>query len=100
MEHCSSCPRPSDRNPASIAQFALQCTGRFPFAPISTCLSKGRSPIIFAVTHTTVYRYSRADLLRILRLTARQLGSWEKAGLGAAAENYSLFDLFQIKTLA
>src|SRR6202007_2898744 len=47
--------------------------------------------------HTTVYRYSRADLLRILRLTARQLGSWEKAGLVAAAESYSFFDLLQIK---
>ncbi len=45
----------------------------------------------------TVYRYSRADLLRILRLTARQLGGWEKAGLVAAAESYSFFDLLQIK---
>ena len=44
-----------------------------------------------------MYRYSRADLLRILRLTARQLASWEKAGLVAAAENYSFFDLLQIK---
>jgi tetratricopeptide (TPR) repeat protein len=47
--------------------------------------------------HITVYRYSRADLLRILRLTARQLAGWEKAGLVAAAENYSFFDLLQIK---
>ena len=46
---------------------------------------------------TTVYRYSRADLLRILRLTARQLASWEKAELVAAAESYSFFDLLQIK---
>ena len=44
-----------------------------------------------------MYRYSRADLLRILRLTARQLASWEKAGLVAAAESYSFFDLLQIK---
>jgi tetratricopeptide (TPR) repeat protein len=44
-----------------------------------------------------VYRYSRADLLRILRLTARQLANWEKAGLVAAAESYSFFDLLQIK---
>jgi len=42
-------------------------------------------------------RYSRADLLRILRLTARQLAAWEKAELVAAAENYSFFDLLQIK---
>jgi tetratricopeptide (TPR) repeat protein len=44
-----------------------------------------------------VYRYSRADLQRILRLTARQLANWEKAGLVAAAESYSFFDLLQIK---
>ena len=42
-------------------------------------------------------RYSRADLLRILRLTARQLAAWEKAGLVAAAETYSFFDLLQVK---
>src|SRR5215470_3602497 len=52
--------------------------------------NNGRNPI-------TVYRYSRADLLRILRLTARQLGGWEKAGLVAVAESYSFFDLLQIK---
>jgi len=44
-----------------------------------------------------VYRYNRADLVRILRLTARQLAAWEKAGLVAAAESYSFFDLLQIK---
>jgi tetratricopeptide (TPR) repeat protein len=41
--------------------------------------------------------YSRADLLRILRLTARQLAAWEKATLVGAAESYSFFDLLQIK---
>ncbi len=46
---------------------------------------------------TTVYRYSREDLLRILRLTARQFGAWEKAGLVAAADSYSFVDLLQIK---
>src|SRR6478672_1194299 len=50
-----------------------------------------REPII------TVYRYSRTDLLRILRLTARQLAAWEKAQLVAAAENYSFFELLQVK---
>jgi tetratricopeptide (TPR) repeat protein len=44
-----------------------------------------------------VHRYSQADLLRILRLTARQLAAWEKAGLVAAAESYSFFDLLQVK---
>ena len=44
-----------------------------------------------------MYRYSRADLLRILRLTARQLAAWEKAELVAVTESYSFFDLLQIK---
>jgi tetratricopeptide (TPR) repeat protein len=46
-----------------------------------------------------VYRYSRADLLRILRLTARQLQAWEKAELVAVAESYSFFDLLQVKKI-
>ena len=44
-----------------------------------------------------MYRYNRAELLRILRVTARQLAAWEKAGLVAVAEDYSFFDLLQIK---
>jgi tetratricopeptide (TPR) repeat protein len=44
-----------------------------------------------------VHRYSRTDLLRILRLTARQLTAWEKAGLLTPAETYSFFDLLQVK---
>lgn len=46
-----------------------------------------------------MYRYSRADLLRILRITARQLAAWEKAELVAAGESYSFFDLLQIKKI-
>jgi tetratricopeptide (TPR) repeat protein len=38
-------------------------------------------------------------LLRILRLTARQLAGWEKAELVAVAEGYSFFDLLQIKKI-
>ncbi len=44
-----------------------------------------------------MHRYSRTDLLRILRLTARQLTAWEKAGLLNPAETYSFFDLLQVK---
>ena len=44
-----------------------------------------------------MYRYSQADLLRILRVTPRQLAAWEKAGLVAAAESYSFFELLQVK---
>ncbi len=44
-----------------------------------------------------MHRYSRTDLLRILRLTARQLVGWEKAGLIAPGNTYSFFDLLQVK---
>ena len=44
-----------------------------------------------------VYRYSRADLLRILRLAPRQLQTWERSGLIKSTENYSFFDLLQVK---
>jgi tetratricopeptide (TPR) repeat protein len=44
-----------------------------------------------------VHRYSRADLQRILRLASRQLPTWEKAGLVTVSEDYSFFDLVQIK---
>jgi tetratricopeptide (TPR) repeat protein len=46
-----------------------------------------------------VERYQRADVLRILRITVRQLTGWEKAGLVAVAESYSFFDLLQLKKL-
>jgi tetratricopeptide (TPR) repeat protein len=36
-------------------------------------------------------------LLRILRLAPRQLQTWEKAGLVTASDDYSFFDLVQIK---
>lgn len=48
---------------------------------------------------TTVERYQRADVLRILRITARQLAGWEKSGLIPVAESYSFFDLLQLKKL-
>jgi tetratricopeptide (TPR) repeat protein len=44
-----------------------------------------------------VYRYSRADLLRILHITTRQLAGWERAGLVATTDSYSFFDLLQVK---
>ena len=39
----------------------------------------------------------RADVLRILRITAQQLVGWEKAGLIAPSDGYSFFDLLQLK---
>jgi tetratricopeptide (TPR) repeat protein len=47
-----------------------------------------------------VERYLRAEVLRILRITPRQLAGWERAGLIAAAESYSFYDLLQIKKLS
>ena len=41
--------------------------------------------------------YSRADLLRILHLTPRQLANWERAGLIAASTAYTFADLLKIK---
>lgn len=35
--------------------------------------------------------------MRILRITARQLAQWQKAGLIAASEHYSFIDLLQMK---
>jgi len=41
--------------------------------------------------------YSREDLIRILHLSPRQLGAWEKSGLLRAASRYTFFDLLQVK---
>jgi tetratricopeptide (TPR) repeat protein len=46
-----------------------------------------------------VDRYARADVLRILRITARQLAAWEKAGLIAVSNSYSFFELLQLRKL-
>jgi len=44
-----------------------------------------------------VNRYRRSDVLRILRITGRQLAGWQKAGLVAESSSYSFFDLIQLK---
>ena len=68
------------------------------FHRVATCVNPGNFRIIcIEVPRTAVFRYSRADLLRILRITPRQLQAWEKADLVTAAESYSFFDLLQIK---
>jgi len=46
-----------------------------------------------------VTKYERADVLRILRITSRQIQGWEKAGLVPTSDSYSFFDLLQIKKL-
>src|ERR1700738_5443625 len=39
----------------------------------------------------------RADSLRILHLTPRQLPNWERAVLVTSSQAYSFFDLLQVK---
>jgi tetratricopeptide (TPR) repeat protein len=44
-------------------------------------------------------RYGRADVLRILRITANQLAGWQRAGLVPLSEDFSFADLLQIKQI-
>jgi len=43
--------------------------------------------------------YSRADLLRILHVTPRQLANWERNGLLVSNETYSFADLLEVKKI-
>ena len=45
-------------------------------------------------------RYSRQDVLRILRISSRQLSAWERAGLIAPASEYGFDDLVQLRKLS
>ncbi len=44
-------------------------------------------------------RYGRADVLRILHVSARQLAGWQRAGLVPICEEFSFADLQQIKQI-
>jgi len=44
-------------------------------------------------------RFGRADVLRILHITPRQLTGWQKAGLTPDCEEFSFADLLQIKQI-
>jgi tetratricopeptide (TPR) repeat protein len=46
-----------------------------------------------------VTRYSRQDVLRILRIHPRQLRGWERSGLIASADSYSFQDMVQLRKL-
>jgi tetratricopeptide (TPR) repeat protein len=41
--------------------------------------------------------FNRADVLRILHITPRQLSGWQRAGLVAVGETFSFYDLLQLK---
>ncbi len=42
-------------------------------------------------------RYCRADILRILHITPKQLSGWQRAGLASVSDEFSFFDLLQLK---
>jgi tetratricopeptide (TPR) repeat protein len=42
-------------------------------------------------------RFCRSDVLRILHITARQLSGWQRAGLAPISDEFSFFDLIQLK---
>ncbi len=44
-------------------------------------------------------RFARADVLRILHITAKQLVGWQRAGLVPIADTFSFFDLLQLKKI-
>jgi tetratricopeptide (TPR) repeat protein len=46
-----------------------------------------------------VTRYSRQDVLRILRITQRQLQGWERSGLIASLESFGFTELSQLRML-
>ncbi len=48
---------------------------------------------------STVTQFDRSDVLRILRITARQLSGWQRAGLVASTDTFSFFDLLQVKKI-
>jgi tetratricopeptide (TPR) repeat protein len=44
-------------------------------------------------------RYCRADVLRILHITANQLVGWQRAGLAPISETFTFYDLLQLKKI-
>src|SRR5450432_1682711 len=42
-------------------------------------------------------RFCRSDVLRILHITSRQLSGWQQAGLASISDEFSFFDLIQLK---
>jgi len=60
---------------------------------------RGRFCEIFAGRCVSGAVYSRADLLRILHITPRQLANWERNGLITSTEAYSFSDLLELKKI-
>lgn len=54
---------------------------------------------VILTSTTTVTRFSRQDVLRILRIRAKHLRAWERAALVPVSSNYSFQDLVQLRKL-
>ncbi len=52
-----------------------------------------------AILRAYMNRFARADVLRILHITAKQLAGWQRAGLVALSDTFSFSDLTQIKQI-
>ena len=44
-------------------------------------------------------RFRRSDVLRILHITPKQLSGWQRAGLAPISDDFSFFDLIQLKKI-
>jgi predicted O-linked N-acetylglucosamine transferase (SPINDLY family) len=44
-------------------------------------------------------RFCRSDILRILHITPKQLSGWQRAGLVPVSDDFSFFDLIQLKQI-
>ena len=44
-------------------------------------------------------QYCRADVLRILHITAKQLVGWQRAGLAPISDTFTFYDLLQLKKI-
>jgi tetratricopeptide (TPR) repeat protein len=77
----------------------------FTFAPlilvrhVSIIAKEARKERLAFERASTVTRYCRQDVLRILRIDGKQLRAWERAGLLASSEFYTFQDLVQLRKL-
>ncbi len=68
---------------------------RFPLAPAITC-TDNRSKLYGDSSRAYMNRFCRADVLRILHISANQLAGWQKAGLVPISDMFTFFDLLQL----
>lgn len=74
---------------------ANQCTHN----GVEVASGHDRWTILEPESTATVNQYDRADVLRILRISSRQLQGWQRAGLVATTETFDFSDLLHLKKL-